>query len=43
MLPLVVERVLTKVGAMRSGEAEENLEKEEESRRRRERERALLA
>lgn len=40
MLPLVVERVLTKVGAMRGGEAEEA---EEEIRRREERERALLA
>lgn len=43
MLPLVVERVLTKVGAMRGGVAEEEEMEREEMRRRDERERALLA
>ncbi|KAI9637830.1 uncharacterized protein MKK02DRAFT_42203 [Dioszegia hungarica] len=43
MLPLVVERVLTKVGAMRGGVEEDEEREREEGRRRDERERALLA
>jgi hypothetical protein len=42
MLPLVVERVLTRVGAMRGQEEEEGEEVERKERERMEKERALL-